>query len=217
MSETAAWVLALILAPALALPLALAEHRLTALDFLAPPPPLAGRRPAAMPLAFTPALPAEDYLAFLRPEPALLEDVRGQAGSRPFSETMAVYESVIEAAAHRHQVSPLLIKAVIQAESKYDPVAVSSKGAVGLMQVMPATGRALGVTNLKDPTMNIEAGAKYLRMLLTLYHDDERLAIAAYNCGPEALKRFDNEIPPFPETLAYVELVMEYYSRNLDG
>ncbi len=161
------------------------------LGFLASPLPLVGYRPLVASLAFTPVFPVEDYLFFLRFEPILLEAIRGQASSRPFSELPGcVYESIIEVVAHRYKVSPLLFKTVIKAESRYDFIVVffTSKGAVDLIKVMPATRCALDIINFKDPTMNIEVGVKYLRRLLILHHDDERLAITAYNYDPEALK-----------------------------
>jgi soluble lytic murein transglycosylase-like protein len=124
---------------------------------------------------------------------------------------------MIENTARLHQVSPVLVKAVIQAESNFNPNAVSQNGAVGLMQLMPNTARSMGITDLTDPQDNITAGVKYLRQLLTQFNDDERLAIAAYNCGPEVMKRFGGRLPPFKETRAFVDKVMLYYNFHLEG
>ena len=116
---------------------------------------------------------------------------------------------LIERSANAHQMDPLLVHSVIQVESAYNPYAVSSKGAEGLMQLMPSTSRMLGVTNSFDPVENIEAGVKYLKYLQSVYHDD-RLALAAYNAGPSAVTKY-NEVPPYPETESYVEQVGQRY------
>lgn len=220
-TEIATWFFFALLALGLALPLALKEHHLDVEDLLAPPlvtgeltygdlfsPDL------ALPMMATALTPQE--VAALHPEPTLLRDLALKRRPRlTFNESLAEYDAMIEQAARQHQVSAVLVKAVIQAESGFDSAVVSHRGAVGLMQVMPATGRSLGVHDLTDPGKNIQAGVKYLKFLLKLFNDDERLAIAAYNCGPEAMKRFNNQIPPFRETQAFVERVMAYYNQNL--
>ncbi|MDR3038533.1 MAG: lytic transglycosylase domain-containing protein [Candidatus Adiutrix sp.] len=223
--EPLAWLAGLAGAVALALPLALAENRMSWVDFLEPaqggliflpwaaPPP-----PGPTPARPAPAATEAEELALLRPEISLLNDLKARAKPQAtWGAAAAEYEELIAATARRHRVSPHLIKAVIQAESNFNPTAVSHRGAVGLMQVTPATAQALGVKNLRDPQMNIEAGVMYLKMLLRLFNDDEQLAVAAYNCGPEAMQRFNNNIPPFPETRNYVDRVMRYYSQHLDG
>lgn len=116
---------------------------------------------------------------------------------------------LVERSARAHEVDPLLVHSVIQVESRYNPYAVSSKGAEGLMQLMPSTSRMLGVTNSFDPVENIEAGVRYLKYLQSVYHDD-RLALAAYNAGPSAVAKY-NEVPPFPETQNYVQQVGQRY------
>lgn len=117
------------------------------------------------------------------------------------------FDRLIQAAAIRHGVDADLVHAVIQAESDYDPNCRSSAGALGLMQLMPATARALGVSDPLDPAANIEGGVKYLRQQLDRFHDVD-LALAAYNAGPGAVLRYDG-IPPYRETQAYVRRVLQ--------
>lgn len=114
------------------------------------------------------------------------------------------YDVVIQRVASEKGVDPALVRAVIQVESGYQSRARSSKGAVGLMQVMPATGRQYGVTNLYDPNANIRAGVTHLRRLLDKF--PLALALAAYNAGEAAVERFAG-IPPFPETEGYVSRI----------
>jgi hypothetical protein len=116
---------------------------------------------------------------------------------------------MVEKAAHDNNVDPLLVHSIIQVESNYNPYAVSSKGAEGLMQLMPPTARGLGVSNSFDPRQNIEAGVRYLKYLQDLYKDD-RLALAAYNAGPGAVEKY-KAIPPYPETQDYVNRVGQQY------
>ena len=116
-----------------------------------------------------------------------------------------VFEPLIQQASQSHGVDARLLKAVIQAESAYQPRARSSKGAMGLMQLMPATARQFQARNPYDPRTNIEAGTKYLKSLLDRF--EVPLALAAYNAGEAAVQRFGG-IPPFPETQAYVAKVL---------
>jgi len=116
---------------------------------------------------------------------------------------------IVEQASRANGVDPLLVRSVIQVESNYNPYAVSLKGAQGLMQLMPATARDLGVGNSFDPRENIEAGVRYLKQLQDLYQND-RLALAAYNAGPGAVKKY-GQVPPYPETQAYVKRVGQRY------
>lgn len=117
------------------------------------------------------------------------------------------YDDVIEEHARRNGVRTDLVRAVIQVESGFNPKATSPKGAVGLMQLMPATIRQFGVRNPFSPGENVGAGVAYLRQLLDRYSDNEELALAAYNAGPGAVDKHGQAIPPFSETRQYVAKV----------
>jgi soluble lytic murein transglycosylase-like protein len=118
------------------------------------------------------------------------------------------YAELIAAASQAHGVDPMLVKALIQVESGYRPKARSPKGAVGLMQIMPATAREYKVRNPFDPKANIEAGVKHLRSLLERFgRERTELALAAYNAGPGAVERF-NGVPPYRETRNYVARIL---------
>lgn len=129
-------------------------------------------------------------------------------GQRPFA-------LEIEQAAAAHRIDPLFLHAVIRTESAYRPKSVSHAGAVGLMQIMPATGTMLGVARhqLLEPTTNIDAGARYLKQLQRRYGRDFELILSAYNAGPGAVERHGNKIPPYRETQAYVRKVIALYDR----
>ena len=117
----------------------------------------------------------------------------------------------IQQSALNHHLDSELIHAVMHVESAYKVKAKSHKGAQGLMQLMPQTAKRLGVTNIYDPAQNIEGGAKYLKELLTLFNNDITLTIAAYNAGENAVIRYDNKVPPYKETQAYVPKVLSIY------
>jgi soluble lytic murein transglycosylase-like protein len=120
------------------------------------------------------------------------------------------YEGIIVQASRRFGVDASLVKAVIKAESDFDHRAVSSKGAEGLMQLMPQTSDAMAVENPFDPEENIFGGTRYLSLLLERFDNDKKLALAAYNAGPERVEA-NNGIPPIPETEGFVEKVLNYY------
>ena len=121
------------------------------------------------------------------------------------------YDSIIENAAQSASVEPNLLRAVIVVESGFNSRAVSKRGAVGLMQLMPATASRFGVSNPYDPRQNIHGGAQYLKFLIDRFGQNVRLALAAYNAGEEAVERNGGQIPPFTETMAYVPRVLRIY------
>lgn len=123
------------------------------------------------------------------------------------------YADMITRVAREQKLDPALLHAVVTVESAYNAQAVSPKGATGLMQLMPDTGKRYGVTNLMDPLQNLRAGARYLRDLLALFNNNLGLVIAAYNAGEGAVIRAGHAIPPFRETRAYVPRVLQYYER----
>ena len=108
-------------------------------------------------------------------------------------------------------MEPNLLRAVIVVESGFNSRAVSKRGAVGLMQLMPATATRFGVSNPYDPKQNVHGGARYLKFLIDRFGQDIRLALAAYNAGEEAVDRNGGQIPPFAETMAYVPRVLKIY------
>ena len=116
-------------------------------------------------------------------------------------------DTIIQREATRYAVRPELVRAIIQVESAFNPRARSPKGAMGLMQLMPATAADLQVRDPYDPSQNIRGGVAYLRQLLDRYDDNEELALAAYNAGPEAVARHGNQIPPFRETRDYLDRI----------
>ena len=115
-------------------------------------------------------------------------------------------DDAVDQIAAQHALPPKLIHSVIRVESNYNPFAISNKGALGLMQLIPATARRFGVSDVFNPVQNIQGGAKYLRYLLDLYNGDYRLALAAYNAGEGAVQKYGG-VPPFRETQNYLNLV----------
>jgi len=124
--------------------------------------------------------------------------------------------AAIEAAAARHSVDAELVRAVIKVESNFNPRAVSRKGAMGLMQLMPATARSLRLAHPFDPTENIEAGVRHLRQMLDNFGGDVRMSLAAYNAGATAVKQH-NGIPPYRETQAYVRQITALYRNGVEA
>src|ERR1700690_3750624 len=121
------------------------------------------------------------------------------------------YDSIIEKAALSAAVEPNLLRAVIVVESGFNSRAVSRRGAVGLMQLMPATATRYGVSNPYDPNQNVHGGARYLKFLIDRFGQDVSLALAAYNAGEDAVDRNGGQIPPFAETQAYGPRVLKIY------
>ncbi len=136
----------------------------------------------------------------------------GRQHALPLRSGQSDFEGIIRKAGETYGLDAALIKAVIQAESNFNPRAVSKKGAQGLMQIMPENNRALNISNAFDPAQNIMGGAYYLKKLLIRYENRLALALAAYNAGPEAVDRY-RRIPPYRETQGYVRKVMGLYNR----
>lgn len=121
------------------------------------------------------------------------------------------YSAMINNACDRHGVDPALVQAVVKVESNFDPFALSRKGAMGLMQLMPQTALTLNVRNSFDPGENIDGGVKYLRYLIDRYEGNLSLALAAYNSGETAVKKWGT-VPPYPETRNYVAKILKLYN-----
>ncbi|MFK5969510.1 MAG: lytic transglycosylase domain-containing protein [Candidatus Marithrix sp.] len=141
----------------------------------------------------------------------------GSRGSRAkIHRKYSNYGSLIGDVANLTNLEPALLHAVIQTESAFNPKAVSPKGAVGLMQLMPATARRFGVKDRTNAKENVYGGAKYLSHLIGLFNNNLRLALAAYNAGENAVKRYGNKVPPYKETKNYVKKVLRLYSAYQD-
>lgn len=138
-----------------------------------------------------------------------------QQTSTAFHAGMKRFAPEIRQVAAEHDLAPELLHAVVQVESGYNPKAISPKGATGLMQLMPATARRLGVTDSRDPLANLRGGARYLRNLIGMFDGDLQLALAAYNAGEAAVHRHAGTIPPYAETIAYVKAVLRRYQALL--
>ena len=135
---------------------------------------------------------------------------------RQFRANQRRFAPLLAEIAREQRLPDALVHAVVTAESAYDPDALSSAGAVGLMQLMPATARRFGVTNRNNPRDNVTGGTRYLRVLIDLFGNDLRLALAAYNAGENAVIRHGRKVPPYPETQRYVRKVLDYYRKYRD-
>ena len=141
----------------------------------------------------------------------IISKLRKKYNSRLYtSRRERIYNNIINDAAKKYGIDAALIKAIIMAESGYDHKAVSKRGAIGLMQLMPATADALGVEDIFDPTHNVNGGTKYIKMLLEKFNNNLDLALAAYNAGSTKVRKY-NGIPPFRATRTYIKKVVEYY------
>jgi soluble lytic murein transglycosylase-like protein len=173
------------------------------------------------PLSSTPstfrAITSDDLDAALTSTPQSYEifqrDV-GDSARRAFLRRLPFGTSIWRAA-ERHRVDGLLVAAIVEVESGFQPDAVSPKGAVGLMQVIPANGDPERLAQLVDPTVNLDTGSRYLGRLLRSFDGDLELAVAAYNAGPAAVERYRG-VPPFPETRDYVRRVLALYQRHYE-
>lgn len=166
-------------------------------------------------------LPLYEGLTFANPEPEELVPCQTEAmpekilPEKPMPlvqgmEAERLYHSIIIEAANRHQVDPAIVKAIIMAESSYNPKAVSKKGAKGLMQLMPKTAAELGVKDSFNPVYNINGGVRYYKKMLNQFNGDVKLALAAYNAGSRKVKKYQG-IPPFKATRYYIKKVFKYY------
>jgi hypothetical protein len=134
----------------------------------------------------------------------------------PLSPTTPFHD-IIRAAADRYGVDADLIHCVIAIESNFNPKAISPKNARGLMQLMPQTAAQLGVRDVFDPRENIDAGTRYLKDMLARYDNDLTLALAAYNAGPERVAQFGRRLPPYAETVKYVQRISRSYAKFKSG
>ena len=141
-------------------------------------------------------------------DPIRLRDQKAPLVLREKKEIL--FGSIIQRAAERHQVDEALVKAIIMAESGYNPKAISKMGARGLMQLMPKTAKALGVEDSFNPEDNVDAGVAYFKRLLTRFDGDITLALAAYNAGSRKVLKYQG-VPPFKETECYIKKVFRYY------
>jgi hypothetical protein len=159
----------------------------------------------------------QDYVEAADPEPdsGLAEAEEVFLGRTPLASARSeAFNKLIVEASWRNELDPELVQAVIHVESAYQPHARSPKGALGLMQVMPATGARYGVVEprqLLDPALNIDVGTRYLRDLHKLFKGRTDLILAAYNAGEGAVARYNNRIPPYPETREYVRRALKIY------
>jgi soluble lytic murein transglycosylase-like protein len=119
---------------------------------------------------------------------------------------------LIQNLAQQHEMDPFLVEAVVRAESDYDPLAVSRAGAQGLMQIMPKTGISLGLSNPFDPQENLDVGIRHLKKLMAKYENNLDLALAAYNAGEMSVQKYKG-VPPYPETIDYIQKIKKYYSQ----
>jgi soluble lytic murein transglycosylase-like protein len=144
--------------------------------------------------------------------PRPIADGKGKSNAKADSR-VAGYDSIVDEVSRTYGLESALLHAVISVESRYDPKAVSRKGAVGLMQLMPQTAKRYGVADAFNPRQNLDGGAQYLRDLLRMFNNNLSLALAAYNAGENAVMKHGNRIPPYGETQRYVPLVLDFYKR----
>ena len=130
----------------------------------------------------------------------------------PYEKKAKPFHPIIYQVAERYEVEPAIIKAIIMAESSFNPKAVSHKGAQGLMQLMPRTAKYMGVKDSFNPEHNIDGGVKYFKILLDRFNGDVRLALAAYNAGSRNVRKY-NGVPPFKATKLYIKKVLQYYEE----
>lgn len=171
-----------------------------------------GRETILVLMRVSTAIPPRDVLRSIVTFSVLLFLASGLAGGSA-ADGVKKYGSYVRDAAEKHGLDENLIHSIIQVESNYNPEAVSVKGASGLMQLIPETAAHYGVFDIFDPQQNIDAGARYLKELISLYRNNLRFVLAAYNAGPDAVKKH-NGVPPFPETVGYVRKVLDLYRKR---
>jgi soluble lytic murein transglycosylase-like protein len=145
--------------------------------------------------------------------PARERTASGQRYDAKLLARSSVYDPIIERAAASQAIEANLLRAVIVVESGFNSRAVSPRGAIGLMQLMPATARRFGAADVYDPRQNVSAGASYLKFLINRFGQNVQLALAAYNAGEDAVDRSGGHIPPYSETQAYVPRVLGIYQK----
>lgn len=156
------------------------------------------------------------YELFIAPAavPDTVKDSRaGKADRMGRADRWTLYGDLVSRTAEQYRIDAALVRAVINAESGYNPNAVSRRGAGGLMQLMPATAKRFGVANVFDPAENVRGGTRYLVELLKLFDNDLRLALAAYNAGEASVLKYGKRIPPYRETTEYVSKVVAFYQQ----
>jgi soluble lytic murein transglycosylase-like protein len=158
---------------------------------------------------------AKTYLVTSSADPSPAGGGGFRSTNPAFSSRAAAYDDLIVEHSTRHALSPDFVRAVIQAESAFNPRARSVKGAMGLMQLMPQIARAYGVFDPYNAAENIRAGVAYLRSLLDRFNQDESLALAAYNAGPAAVEKYGRTVPPYKETRNYVAKIRGAASQTV--
>jgi soluble lytic murein transglycosylase-like protein len=162
-------------------------------------------------------IPEDSRYTVLITAPAVVQPAiatAGEASPPPLKIAQKVqYDKLVDKVARTYGLDSALLHAVISVESRYRSDAVSRRGALGLMQLMPRTARHYGVADPLDPLQNLHGGAKYLRYLLKTYNNDVSLALAAYNSGETAVAKYGNRIPPYRETKQYVPRVLGFYNK----
>lgn len=163
---------------------------------------------------------SKNFVDIQRDQIVRFEEIPEPPAALPVAPSMAPLrtvslEEIVTSASNRYGIDPDIVLSLIHAESAFDPNAISPKGAQGLMQLMPQTATSMGVENPMDAAANVEGGTRYLRELLTLYHEDLTKALAAYNAGPARIQEY-NGVPPYPETRAYINrVVRDLYQRKI--
>jgi soluble lytic murein transglycosylase-like protein len=156
---------------------------------------------------------AQGSSSFWRASPPYPAPMAGYRPATPAVLRTQPYGELVQMIARQHGLHSALIHSIIRAESNYDPLVVSAKGAVGLMQLMPETARQYGVHNSTDPATNIQGGVRFLADLLRQFNNNLELSLAAYNAGPSTVLRYGSTIPPYPETQQYVQRVLRFYQE----